>query len=66
MSDYKPCPVCCYAKLPAGSIYHEICPQCGTEFGYNDAFRSHQELRRRWIDGGSKWHSKRRSPADAD
>lgn len=50
------CPVCGYDKLdkdPAPLSY-EICPHCGTEFGYDDAFCTHAELRERWLDRGSK------------
>lgn len=51
------CPVCGYL----GCLIEDwhICPCCGTEFGYDDAGRTHAELRRRWIDGGMKWWSKR-------
>lgn len=29
---------------------HEICPCCGTQFGYDDAQASHAELRQAWLD----------------
>lgn len=48
------CPVCDYDKLrenPSDQLY-EICPQCGTEFGYDDFNTSHAELRQRWIAAG--------------
>ena len=57
-----PCPVCAYVGLeePAydnhGYASFEICACCGIEFGYQDARRSHGELRREWIANGMKWH----------
>jgi hypothetical protein len=36
---------------------YSICPCCGTEFGYHDAIRSHEELRNEWIRSGARWHS---------
>jgi hypothetical protein len=34
-----------------------ICPSCGTEFGYDDAKRSHVDLRVAWIEAGTPWFS---------
>jgi hypothetical protein len=66
------CPVCWYDKLHEdpmqddGTIAatYEICPQCGTEFGYdNDNILfpgvTIESLRQKWIDGGSKWWATR-------
>lgn len=53
------CPVCGWDKIeqdPSQWTF-EICPQCGTEFGNDDYWNTHEELRQRWIDGGSKWWS---------
>ncbi len=36
--------------------YH-ICPSCGTEFGYDDAGRTHADLRATWLRGGAQWWS---------
>jgi len=36
--------------------YH-ICPSCGTEFGYDDAGRSHTALRTAWLKSGTPWWS---------
>jgi hypothetical protein len=36
---------------------HRICPSCGTEFGYDDAGRSHEELRQIWVENGARWWS---------
>ena len=62
-----PCPVCGYpldfspwnGNLPSD----EICPCCGTQFGYHDFAggeldkrpAKHSELRRRWIAAGMRW-----------
>lgn len=37
-----------------------ICPSCGTEFGFDDAAKSHLELRQNWINSGASWWSRRR------
>jgi len=45
----------------------EICPSCGTEFGYDDAKESHAELRERWLAGGARWSSRAKpSPPNWD
>ena len=54
------CPVCGYPNLAeppydGTSPSYEICPSCGTEFGYEDSGRSHAELRHAWVDGGCRW-----------
>ena len=63
------CPVCGFPDLPepawdiGGS--QEICPSCGTQFGYHDAAgrtdsdraQIHKELRERWIADGMMWQS---------
>jgi predicted RNA-binding Zn-ribbon protein involved in translation (DUF1610 family) len=62
-SDGFTCPVCGWPDLdePAvdeyGSDSFDICPSCGTQFGYQDARRSHGELRAEWIARGMPWHS---------
>ena len=55
-----PCPVCGYGmeEPPAN---HNICPCCGTEFGYHDSGRTFDELRSVWIERGARWWS----PADS-
>jgi hypothetical protein len=53
------CPVCGF-RLMYPATDHRICPCCGTEFGYDDAGRSHEELRAIWIENGARWWS----PAD--
>jgi hypothetical protein len=52
------CPVCGYAKLKYPAKDFLICPSCGTEFGYQDANKSFEELRFEWIDRGMIWHSR--------
>lgn len=52
------CPVCRYPGLEDPPENHEICPSCGTQFGYHDARRSHAELREMWLSQGAKWHSR--------
>jgi hypothetical protein len=56
------CPVCGYNNLPDPPADYEICPSCGTEFGYDDFTFSYENLRRKWLAAGAKWHSRRVSP----
>ena len=62
------CTVCGYADLDEppvdehGSASFSICPCCGTEFGYDDASRSHEELRQLWVATGAPWFSKATLP----
>lgn len=57
------CPICGYPDLhePAydahGCASFEICRSCGTEFGYDDARKSFELLRRRWVSEGMPWYS---------
>lgn len=50
------CPVCGWPNLPDPPQDYEICPSCGTEFGYDDFTRSHAELRAEWMANGMAWH----------
>jgi hypothetical protein len=67
-ADRFSCPVCGYGGLaePAydehGCSSHEICPSCGTQFGYHDCSTSHAELRTRWLEGGARWRSQQPQP----
>jgi hypothetical protein len=70
--DYV-CPVCGYDRLdePAydsfGCATYNICPCCGTEFGYDDSTVAHAELRKKWISEGKLWWSKHQlKPNDWD
>ncbi len=62
------CPVCGYDELKSPPYdefncpTYEICPSCGTEFGYDDATVKHSDLRAKWIKGGMKWWSNSISP----
>ena len=62
------CPVCGFPGLDAaayskgGDPSFEICPCCGTEFGYHDSRTSHSDLRLKWIKDGMPWHSKSHIP----
>lgn len=56
------CPVCGYNQLEDPPSHHEICPSCGTQFGYHDITKTNKQLRDRWIARGLHWHSKIESP----
>jgi hypothetical protein len=59
------CPVCGYKKLPRPPENFLICPSCGTEFGYDDFKKSHEELRYEWMSAGMHWFSRsRQRPAN--
>src|SRR3954468_6569402 len=47
------CPVCAYDQMPYPPDRFEICPCCGTEFGYHDHNRSRRELRNLWLARGA-------------
>jgi hypothetical protein len=51
------CPVCGFDNMPFPPEDHNICPCCGTEFGYHDLRMSHEELRERWASDGASWFS---------
>ena len=50
------CPVCGYGMEDPPSDFN-ICPCCGTEFGYHDANTSTNTLRAAWLRAGAKWWS---------
>jgi hypothetical protein len=52
------CPVCAFDEMPFPPEDHNICPCCGTEFGYHDRIISHRDLRRKWIENGCPWFSR--------
>jgi hypothetical protein len=64
------CPVCGYSDLDEppydkyGCASFDICPCCGTEFGYHDATRSHAQLRQDWVTRGAPWFSTMPPPPD--
>ena len=50
------CPVCDY-RLSFAPEDYRICPCCGTEFGNDDRYATHEELRVEWIARGTPWFS---------
>jgi hypothetical protein len=54
------CPVCGFDNLADAPANFTICPCCGTEFEFDDAFVTHAELRASWLRNGARWWS----PAD--
>ena len=74
------CPVCGYDDFDeptwragsSGSL--DICPSCGTQFGYDDAAGGSQErrvevwsqLRERWKANGCKWWAEDDAPENWD
>lgn len=50
------CPVCGF-RLPFAAEDFNICPSCGTEFGYSDSGRTYDNLRKNWLDHGAQWSS---------
>jgi hypothetical protein len=56
LRDPRLCPVCGYPlQRPASDC--DICPSCGTQFGYSDSGRTHEQLRNIWMQEGMNWHS---------
>jgi len=51
------CLVCGYDRLWGPPEDFLICPSCGTEFGYDDASISHEDLRAQWLQHGAPWSS---------
>jgi hypothetical protein len=61
---YYPCPVCGYGQMSGPPENYNICPSCGTEFGYDDLSKSHRQLRNKWLASGAKWFSFATPPPD--
>jgi len=51
------CKVCAYPQMPHPPNDYNICPCCGVEYGLDDAFESHAELRDEWLLAGGPWFS---------
>ena len=53
------CPVCGYPDMKLPVEEGNLCPCCGTEFGYEDSVLglSYQEIRDRWVADGPVWFS---------
>lgn len=60
------CPVCGWERMRNPPTNHEICPCCGTQFGYTDASVTHEDLRLKWVHKGAKWHSSSWRPGPSD
>jgi len=64
------CPVCGYNKLnePPYDVHnspsYEICPSCGTEFGFDDFATSIPNLRQKWIENGMEFWNASAKPDD--
>ena len=43
--------------FPPEDLSCNICPCCGIEFGYDDFYFTHAELRESWVNKGAKWFS---------
>jgi hypothetical protein len=70
MGDRYACPVCGYPDLEEPPWVNdapsdEICPSCGTHFGYDDVAgggaagqqQTYKRLRAQWMASGSRWFS---------
>jgi hypothetical protein len=52
------CPVCAYSAMPYPVEEGNICPCCGTEFGFDDTMGvTFRQLRDRWVVQGTPWFS---------
>ena len=52
------CPVCAFTDMTDPIEEGNICPCCGTEFGYDDDLGvTYTQLRNRWIEHGMQWFS---------
>jgi hypothetical protein len=56
------CPVCAYGELREPAVDLNICPCCGTQFGYDDVTLSYDALRREWLGAGAQWFSNTTPP----
>lgn len=52
------CLVCAYDQMPHPPRDYNICPCCGSEYGVDDVFESHAELRDEWLRAGGPWFSR--------
>jgi len=74
MTDESPSSVCLVCGYPGldeppydehGCSSFEICPCCGTEFGYDDHATAHKILRHKWIGSGRAWWSTIERPPES-
>ena len=58
MMNVYTCPVCAYPAMADPVEEGNICPCCGTEFGYDDDLGvTYRQLRELWIQRGMPWFS---------
>ena len=52
------CPICSYPYIEEDPtrLTYEICPSCGTEYGYDEP-EDYPILKQDWIDDGCQWWS---------
>lgn len=65
-SSIYTCPVCGYDNLAWPRYDGQICPSCGTEFGYDDFNKTVEQLRQAWIENGMNWCDHSRRPKNWD
>jgi hypothetical protein len=52
------CPVCAHSQMPYPADEGNICPCCGTEFGYDDTMgTTYRDLRDAWVARYAPWFS---------
>lgn len=52
------CPVCAYSQMPYSADEGNICPCCGTEFGYDNTMGvTFRMIRDRWVVAHTPWFS---------
>lgn len=56
------CPVCAFKGMQDPPSDYNICPCCGTEFGYDDFSSDHRDLRNEWLSRGALWWSEDEPP----
>ncbi len=57
------CPVCAFSRMPYAADEGNICPCCGTEFGFDDTMGiTFRQLRDRWVAANTPWFSPVNSP----
>lgn len=62
--NFYTCPVCAYPDMTDPITEGNICPCCGTEFGYDDDLGvTYRQLRNLWINQGMPWFSPVRHPS---
>ena len=54
MKEFR-CPVCYYPDMPYPAEADNICPCCGTHFGYHDMVPSEEGQAARWASLRNRW-----------